>query len=332
MILADKISELRRSNNLSQEELAEKMDVSRQSVSKWESGNSIPDLNKIIKLSEIFGVSTDYLIKDDMEKDDVIQADNDGGDGKRNVSLETATSYMNVVMETVGKKALGVALCVLAPAVLIGMLGFAEGGAFSEDLGTAIGVGALLILVAIGVLLLISAGMKLSQYEYLSKEPLSLDYGVSGVVQKKKDEFAATYARYIAIGVTLCIVSCVPLVVVGTLDMPDMVILLCVSILLILVACAVYLFVWAGSVNSSYQVLLQENDYTVRNKAIDKRYGWIWGAYWMIAVAIYLAISFLTEKWGSTWIVWPVAGVLCAPVYAAARAFANKKIESTEKQ
>ena len=67
MILADKILELRRSNNLSQEELAEKLDVSRQSISKWESGTSIPDLNKIIKLSEIFGVSTDYLIKDDDE-------------------------------------------------------------------------------------------------------------------------------------------------------------------------------------------------------------------------------------------------------------------------
>ena len=63
MILADKIIKLRRQSGFSQEELAARLNVSRQSVSKWESGTSIPDLNKIIKLSEIFGVSTDYLLK-----------------------------------------------------------------------------------------------------------------------------------------------------------------------------------------------------------------------------------------------------------------------------
>ena len=68
MILADKIITLRKKNGLSQEELAEKMNVSRQSVSKWESAQSVPDLNKVIMLSEIFGVSTDYLLKDRSEE------------------------------------------------------------------------------------------------------------------------------------------------------------------------------------------------------------------------------------------------------------------------
>ena len=68
MILADKIMRLRKQNGWSQEELAEKMGISRQSVSKWESGTSIPDLDKIIKMSGIFGVTTDYLLKDDIEE------------------------------------------------------------------------------------------------------------------------------------------------------------------------------------------------------------------------------------------------------------------------
>ncbi|MDE5862688.1 MAG: helix-turn-helix domain-containing protein, partial [Ruminococcus sp.] len=59
MILADKIIELRKKAGMSQDELAEQMGVSRQSVSKWEGAQSIPDLNKILKMSEIFGVSTD---------------------------------------------------------------------------------------------------------------------------------------------------------------------------------------------------------------------------------------------------------------------------------
>ena len=61
MILAEKIMEMRKKNGWSQEELAYQLGVSRQSVSKWESGASIPDLERILKLSEIFGVSTDYL-------------------------------------------------------------------------------------------------------------------------------------------------------------------------------------------------------------------------------------------------------------------------------
>ena len=67
MILADKIIELRKKNGWSQEELAEMLGVSRQSISKWESAQSVPDMNRILKLSDIFGVTTDYLLKDEME-------------------------------------------------------------------------------------------------------------------------------------------------------------------------------------------------------------------------------------------------------------------------
>ena len=72
MILADKIAELRKKNGWSQEELAGQLGVSRQSVSKWESVSSIPDLDKILKMSEIFSVSTDYLLKDSNEPEDEI--------------------------------------------------------------------------------------------------------------------------------------------------------------------------------------------------------------------------------------------------------------------
>ena len=62
MILAEKIIKLRKQKGWSQEDLAARLSVSRQSVSKWESMASIPDLDKIVKLSRIFGVSTDYLL------------------------------------------------------------------------------------------------------------------------------------------------------------------------------------------------------------------------------------------------------------------------------
>lgn len=63
MNLADRIQYLRKEKGISQEELAEKMLISRQAVSKWESGQSAPDLEKIVMLSDYFEVTTDYLLK-----------------------------------------------------------------------------------------------------------------------------------------------------------------------------------------------------------------------------------------------------------------------------
>ncbi|EFM25823.1 DNA-binding helix-turn-helix protein [Peptoniphilus duerdenii ATCC BAA-1640] len=63
MNMADRIQYLRKTNGISQEELAVKVGVSRQAVSKWESGQSLPDLEKIITMSDYFGVTTDYILK-----------------------------------------------------------------------------------------------------------------------------------------------------------------------------------------------------------------------------------------------------------------------------
>lgn len=69
MVLGEKIQKLRKENNLSQEQLAEKLNISRQALSKWELGTSIPEVDKIILLSNYFKVTTDYLLKDDLDKE-----------------------------------------------------------------------------------------------------------------------------------------------------------------------------------------------------------------------------------------------------------------------
>lgn len=66
MILADKIMNLRKKAGWSQEELAEQLNVTRQSVSKWEGARAVPDMEKVVQMSRIFVVSTDYLLKDEM--------------------------------------------------------------------------------------------------------------------------------------------------------------------------------------------------------------------------------------------------------------------------
>lgn len=72
MILADKIIKLRKKNGWSQEELADKMNISRQAISKWESSQTLPDLERILQLSSLFKVTTDYLLKDEIENEDLM--------------------------------------------------------------------------------------------------------------------------------------------------------------------------------------------------------------------------------------------------------------------
>ena len=68
MTFSEKLMDLRRKSGLSQEQLADRLGVTRQSVSKWESGTAMPELVKLISLSDIFGVSVDYLVKDYLEE------------------------------------------------------------------------------------------------------------------------------------------------------------------------------------------------------------------------------------------------------------------------
>ena len=93
MILADKIIRLRKKNGWSQEELADKMNVSRQAVSKWESAQTIPDLAKVLQLSSLLGVTTDYLLKDEIEDEEFTDDTSSDATVKR-ISIEEANAYI----------------------------------------------------------------------------------------------------------------------------------------------------------------------------------------------------------------------------------------------
>ena len=74
MTLPDKIIKHRKSNGWSQEDFAEKLNVSRQAISRWENGTALPDAHNLLQISKLFGVSADYLLNDDYESDNDIPA------------------------------------------------------------------------------------------------------------------------------------------------------------------------------------------------------------------------------------------------------------------
>ena len=117
MIFADKIIRLRKKNGWSQEELAEKMDTSRQSVSKWEGAQSVPDIGKIIQLAELFGVTTDYLLKDELEDEEYTNEDNDASVKK--LTMKDATDYLESRRKASVKIAIATFMCIISPILLI---------------------------------------------------------------------------------------------------------------------------------------------------------------------------------------------------------------------
>lgn len=312
MILADKIIALRKQKGWSQEQLAEQLDISRQSVSKWESGNSIPDLDKIVKLSKLFHVSTDYLLKDEIEEIVIPEEEEEEQENVRSVTLEEANSFMELSRQLAGKIALGVFFCIISPICLIILGGMAEYKkiVISEDMAGGIGVIVLIILVSCGVAIFIMDGMKLSKYEYLEKEEIFLQYGVSGIVEKKKKEFERKYQKSITFGVLLCIIAILPVLAAGCLEADDLVYIYCMGILLLTVACGVFLFVWSGTIQGSFDKLLQEGDYTKEKKEINKRMEFVPGVYWCLVTALFLGVSLYSSQWKTTWIIFPVAGLL----------------------
>ena len=172
MILADKIIENRKKNGWSQEELANRLGVSRQSVSKWESAQAVPDLKKILQLAEVFGVTTDYLIKDEIEeKPELELAPVDKGleETVRSVSMEEASTFLEYNETSSRLISTGVMVCILSPVVLILLAGLAEQGRIAMDVSVAeaAGTALLLIMVAAAVGVFIREGMRGKKYEYL---------------------------------------------------------------------------------------------------------------------------------------------------------------------
>ncbi len=343
MTLADKIIEMRKQRGWSQEQLAEQMDISRQSVSKWESGASLPELDKIVKMSEIFDVSTDYLLKETagnpcatqdrqntlskpispiIPEEDMKKADkkNRQNSAERNIPQEEAESYLNLVKTVSSKITAGVVLCILSPICLLVLTSYAENtGTISENLASGIGITTLLLFIAAGAGFLILNGMKLDKYEYLERDAILLPEEIRLQVKKEKENFAPAYRKSVVTGVLLCICSVIPLFWADGIGAGDFAETCCIGILLMSVAAGVSFFVFFGTIQGSYDKLLEEGDYTREKKMVNSKTNPFAGIYWCIVVAIYVGCSFATGRWGITWVIFPVAGMLFASCLMAFR-------------
>ena len=325
MILADKIINERKKNGWSQEELADMLNVSRQSVSKWEGAQSVPDLQKILKMAEIFGVSTDYLLKDEIEPDgnsELKCVDDDSDTSLRKVTLEEASEFISLRKKILPKIGIGVFLMITCPVILVLLAGISSSypDILTEKAATVIGLLFMFIQIGVAIYSFVINSGKLMKYKFLEEEAFETAYGVDGMAKDRLAEYEASNTKALTLGVLLCVLCAVPLVITSVMEAPNIVIICMVCLTLILVGIAVYLFISVCAVYSSYKILLQTDDYTPNMKRKNKKLDALSSSYWIMIVIIYLVTSFLTKGWHFTWVIWAIAGLLFALVRNIAQA------------
>lgn len=323
MLLADKIVTLRKRAGWSQEELAAQLGVSRQSVSKWEGAQSVPDMQKVVQMSRLFGVTTDYLLKEELGEPEPAPAEPDAL--LRCVTMEQAADYLALRQAAAPKLALATLLCVLSPVALLLLAALSDrpGAALSENAAAGIGLCVLLVLVAAAVAVFITCAAQVKAYAFLESEPFETAYGVTGMVRERRAAFAPRHTRGKVVGTVLCILSAVPLFIAVCLDGPDLLYVGAVCLLLVLAGIGSAVFVSGGVYWAAMDRLLEEGDYVRPRKRQNGVVGAVSGIYWLVAAAAYLLWTF-GPWWDAqpqdTWILWAVAGVLYGAVMALVRA------------
>ena len=322
MILADKIIALRKKAGWSQDELAQKLGVTRQSVSKWEGAQSVPDMERIVQLSRLFGVTTDFLLKDELEAEEYSPAEPDTQ--LRRVTMAAASSFLSLRKADAPKIALAVLLCIISPIALILLAGLSQSQYFAigEDAAAGVGLCVLIVIVAIAVVIFIRCAQRAADYEYLKTEPFETEYGVVGMVKERRHDFRESKARMDTAGTVLCILSVLPLFAAVAFARSDIYFIIAVCLLLLIAALGCYAFVCAGVYESAMKKLLEEGEYSPENKKKSALFGAVTTAYWLVVTAVYLLCTFGPSgngQPGSLWYIWAIAGVL----YGAVVAFMN---------
>ena len=327
MIFADKLIALRKKAGYSQEELAQQLNVTRQSVSKWEGAQSVPDIEKILQISKLFGVTTDYLLKDEMGEPEYAESE---PTALRRVTLEQANAALAQAKVNAPYMAWGTALCVASPVMLLLLGEICQHSQFglNEKVATGIGLCVLLAMVCVAVVLFMLCGTKNRDFDFLEKEPFETEYGVTGMVRERQAAYRPTYDKLNLTGTVLCILAAVPLFAAMCVSASDLFYIGAVCLLLAIVSAGCFAFVLGGVNHSAMQALLEEEDYTRENKAKSPVIGAVSGIYWLLVTAVYLFYTFGPMGNGQpkySWFIWAVAGVLFGAVMLVVKLIARRK-------
>lgn len=287
MSLSDNLRALRKQKGYSQEQLAERLNVSRQAVSKWESDNGYPEMESLIILSDLFECTIDDLLKNDLTQHNP-------------TAKQAYDKHYSLIAKayTFGVVSILLGVC----AYLFAEIYFSE-NTKSEFIGEII----FLFFVLIGVITFVYFGMKDSHFKnshFKNSHSEITDY----YTDSQRSEFNQTYSLSIATGVGVILFAVVLQILIENLYNEN----LANGLFMVFVTIAVGIFVYFGTLKSKYdQVDLKVIKQEKRNKKVSIYCGIIM----MIVTAIYLGCSFTTNAWHISWIVYPIGGIICGIVW-----------------
>lgn len=290
MSLGENLQFLRKKNDITQEQLAERLEVSRQSVSKWESDTTYPEMEKLVQLCQMFHVTMDDLIQKDISS----------------LYVEDKSHYdahMNLFSRMIS---LGVGL------ILFGLFltTFLNGMGFSDELSSI----AFFIFIVIAVAIFIVMGLQHDNFQ--RKNPYIEDF----YTEEEIDRFHKKFTVMIAVGVSLILIDIIlmvglePVLSRYSADTPlDVDALLC-SIFLFFIMIAVTTIVYAGMQKGKFEIkqynLMHDKESEEYKK--DQLTGTVCGCLMMTATIIYLIFGFINNNWGMPHIVvFPIFGICC---------------------
>lgn len=282
MPFSENLSYLRKRKQLTQEQLAEQLGVSRQAVSKWEAGASYPEMDKLLLLCQLFSCSMDDLARKDVTQ--VLREDSAGYD-----------AFMN---RTSALMAVGTGLLLLGAAAMMCLRAYVSMQA---------GIIVLMVLVAISLSIFIFQGIQMEQFE--KAHPYLEDF----YTQQRKDRYQHTFAIGMAASMgmlflgVICIIA-LPMLGVA-MDGAAAALLLCAAL-------SISTFVYLGMQKDKYDLEKYNHKQQMRPeiRQREQRSGAICGAIMMAATAVYLLLGLLLGKWHPGWVVFVIGGILCGIV------------------
>ncbi|EOT26672.1 hypothetical protein C805_00773 [Eubacterium sp. 14-2] len=281
-VFGENLQFYRKQKNLTQEQLAEQFEVSRQTVSKWEAGASFPEMEKILQMCDLFSCDMDTLLRKDA------------------AVLETSDSqgYENHMEKRRRKITFGVTFLILGTAVYEILEGFQRPEVLSNLIFMAMAVVAVLVLVV--------AGMEHDIYR--KNHPVIPDFYTSA----EKETFEQQFPRWIATGIGIILIGA--LIGMNGDEFPlraGMRDEFYQGIFLLLVALGIGVLVYAGMGKEKYQVDIYNKENSPEQKGKNTRVGVWCGCIMMTAAGIFLVLGFVFDLWKICWVVWPVGGLLC---------------------
>ena len=288
MSLAENLQYLRAREGVTQEQLAERLDVSRQSVSKWESAASYPEMDTLLKLCDMFQVDMDTLLRGSVEN-----------------SLSEDTAGYDRFMTLYARKIAGGVSAIVGS---VALWSFLSALGLSEMLGTAI----LLLVIAAAAVVFIASSME--EEHFRKKHPVIPDF----YTEPQKERFHRRYIWYIAGGVGAILLGVVVMVLAFTvLPEREPYESYIGAAFLAVVACAVYFLIYGGMLEDKYNIAKynRQNNPTPEDKSRRRRATTACSVIMILATAVFLFAGLAYYKWNWAAIIYPVGGVLCGAAW-----------------